>query len=219
MEKMMGALGGTTSEGEDFLYLLMRLTSAAILGTLLAYRPWRRALPHMHMVRVETAQAQLLICVSAAMVIAVIGDNMARAFGLVGLGGFIRFRSGIKDPRDAAVMFVLIGVGMACGLGLVPIALVGTVFVGACLAFLDATSSRQPRILRVGVVADDGRALLPLVQQAWPHARILTVPNTVERGKIVLEMDVAEGVDAASVIATLQKAGAQGIREVWMDDD
>ena len=49
--------------------------------------------------------------------VVVIGQSTARAFGLVGLGGFIRFRSGIKDTRDAAVMFVMIGIGMACGAG------------------------------------------------------------------------------------------------------
>ncbi len=70
--------------------------------------------------------------------VAVIGDSMARAFGLVGLGAFIRFRSGIKDPRDAAVMFVMIGIGMACGLGAVPIAVVATLFVTVVLAMFDA---------------------------------------------------------------------------------
>ena len=53
---------------------------------------------------------------AGALLVVVIGDSLARAFGLVGLGTFIRFRAGVKDPRDVAILFVMIGVGMACGL-------------------------------------------------------------------------------------------------------
>ena len=72
--------------------------------------------------------AQVLIAVAGGLMTAVIGNNMALAFALVGLGGFIRFRSGIKDPREAGVMFIMIGIGMACGIGQMPVALTATVF-------------------------------------------------------------------------------------------
>src|SRR5262245_34087234 len=104
-----------------------RFVVAALLGAMVAYRPWRRLLSQAPIPR-ETAQAQTLIAVAGAIMVAIIGDSTALAFGLVGLGGFIRFRSGIKDTRDAAVMFVMIGVGMACGLGLMGIAMAAAGF-------------------------------------------------------------------------------------------
>src|SRR5262245_60837267 len=116
-----------------FETILVRLVCAAVLGSVIAYRIWRRAIPTALPATRETAQAQVLIAVAGALIISVIGDSTARAFGLVGLGGFIRFRSGIKDPREAAVMFIMIGIGMACGHGSLPLALVTTVFAGAIL--------------------------------------------------------------------------------------
>src|SRR5581483_5195643 len=94
-----------------FIVILVRMAIAALLGAWVAYRSWRRLMRQTLPPSRESSQAQTLIAVAGALMVAVIGDSMARAFGLVGLGAFIRFRSGIKDPRDAAVMFVMIGIG------------------------------------------------------------------------------------------------------------
>src|SRR5688572_15004421 len=99
-----------------------RLAVAAALGAIVAYRPWRYFMPANRFDRTESG-AQVLIAVAGALITVVIGNNTALAFGLVGLGGFIRFRSGIKDPREAGVMFLMIGIGMASGVGLMPVAL------------------------------------------------------------------------------------------------
>lgn len=105
-----------------------RLAVAGLLGALIAYRLWRRFMP-WHFEPTESG-AQTLIAVAGALMTAVIGGAgalaPALAFALVGLGGFIRFRSGIKDPREAGVMFFMIGIGMACGIGMMPVALVAT---------------------------------------------------------------------------------------------
>src|SRR3954471_530777 len=134
-----------------FEVILGRLIVAAALGAFLSYRVWRRLLPNALPPARESAQAQTLIAVAGALMVAVIGNSTARAFGLVGLGAFIRFRSGIKDPRDAAVMFMMIGIGMACGLGAVPMAVVATVFAAVVLAIFDAGQRTRPRLTRVAV--------------------------------------------------------------------
>jgi hypothetical protein len=77
--------------------LLARLACAITLGAIVAWRPLVR-----RPVKPDVRHALLIMTVAAAMVVVVIGDSMARAFGVVGLGSFIRFRSSIKDPRDAA---------------------------------------------------------------------------------------------------------------------
>ena len=106
------------------------------IGALLAVRPWRRA-HGRKLPRAEMVQAQILLCVAAAIITIVIGDSLAKAFGLVGLGSFVRFRSGLKDPRDAAVLFLVIGLGMACGHGSLGVALAGAPFALLLLAALD----------------------------------------------------------------------------------
>ena len=53
-----------------------------------------------------------------ASVIMVIGNNLARAFGLVGAMSIIRFRSAIKDTKDIVFIFFSLAMGMAAGVGL-----------------------------------------------------------------------------------------------------
>lgn len=112
--------------------LLMRLACAAALGTIIAWRPLSR-----RPLKTEVKHALLIMTVASSMLMFVIGESTARAFGVVGLGSFIRFRSSIKDPRDVVLFFLSIGTGMACGHGALPIATVGVATVWALLVVLD----------------------------------------------------------------------------------
>jgi uncharacterized membrane protein YhiD involved in acid resistance len=71
-----------------------------------------------------------------AMVIMVIGNNLARAFGLVGAMSIIRFRTAIKDTQDIVFIFFALAVGMASGVGFHIIALVGALLVGSIILLL-----------------------------------------------------------------------------------
>src|SRR3954464_4426247 len=162
------SLGLDDLTAAHFVVLLVRMAIAPLLGGWVAYRSWRRLMRQTLPPARESAQAQTLIAVAGALMVAVIGDSMARAFGLVGLGAFIRFRSGIKDPRDAAVMFVMIGIGMACGLGAVPIAVVATLFVSGVLAMFDVGHRARPRMARVVISVSDPSAAFERIRNAFP---------------------------------------------------
>ncbi len=71
-----------------------------------------------------------------AMVIMVIGNNLARAFGLVGAMSIIRFRTAIKDTQDIVFIFFALAVGMASGVGFYGIALSGALLVGLVILIL-----------------------------------------------------------------------------------
>jgi len=49
-------------------------------------------------------------------VMMLVQDNLARAFGLVGVVAAVRFRNTLKDTKDAVYVFLAIGIGMGCGL-------------------------------------------------------------------------------------------------------
>jgi uncharacterized membrane protein YhiD involved in acid resistance len=202
-----------------FEVILVRMVIAALLGAWVAYRSWRRLMHHTLPPSRESSQAQTLIAVAGALMVAVIGDSMARAFGLVGLGAFIRFRSGIKDPRDAAVMFVMIGIGMACGLGAVPIAIVATSFVTVVLMIFDAGQRRRMRLTRLVISVNDPRIAFDRIKAAFPTARIIELPNTnPEPGRMVLDVVLGEATDAATVLQLLEEKDVPGIRSVNLDE-
>ena len=128
----------------------LRLGVAALIGaavTAVQRRSERASQSHaMH-------HAQILLCVSGAMMMVLINDSLARAFGIAGAASLVRFRTPVDDPRDAAVMFLLIGLGMACGLGAFVLAGGGAAMVVLFLLGLDHTGGRSRRSLVVDLVA------------------------------------------------------------------
>jgi uncharacterized membrane protein YhiD involved in acid resistance len=79
-----------------------------------------------------------------ALVIMVIGNNLARAFGLVGAMSIIRFRTAVKDTQDIVFIFFSLAAGMAAGVGLKFLSLFGTLFIGTVLFTLSRTNYAKP---------------------------------------------------------------------------
>ncbi|MBI2897695.1 MAG: MgtC/SapB family protein [Deltaproteobacteria bacterium] len=123
-------------ESERIAVALLRLLVSAVMGTLLAYHPRRRPRP-LDEERQATAKTQILMAVAAAVMVQVIGESTARAFGLLGLGSSIRFRTNVQSPVDAAVLFVGMGIGMAAGLAEYRLAVTVTAFTFVALFFLE----------------------------------------------------------------------------------
>src|SRR6266542_1505015 len=48
--------------------------------------------------------AEVLLCVSGALVMMIIGESLARAFGIAGAASIIRFRTPVEDPKDITVL-------------------------------------------------------------------------------------------------------------------
>jgi uncharacterized membrane protein YhiD involved in acid resistance len=76
----------------------------------------------------------VLLSLITTLVIMVIGNNLARAFGLVGAMSIIRFRTAVRDVQDIVYIFFALAVGMASGVGLHAIAIAGTIVI--CLVSL-----------------------------------------------------------------------------------
>lgn len=75
----------------------------------------------------------LLTTLITAMVMMVIGTNLALSLGMVGALSVIRFRAAIKEPKDIAFLFWGIAVGLSAGTGAYPIAVIGSIIIAAVL--------------------------------------------------------------------------------------
>lgn len=82
----------------------------------------------------------IILSMVTAIVIMVIGNNLARAFGLVGAMSIIRFRTALKDTMDIIFIFFSLAIGMAAGVGLYSIAFTGTLIVGTVMYVLSKTN-------------------------------------------------------------------------------
>ena len=70
----------------------------------------------------------------------IIGNNIARAFALVGALSIIRFRTVVKDTKDIAYIFWSLASGMAAGTGSYFIAIIGTIIISVVAIILFKTN-------------------------------------------------------------------------------
>ena len=136
---------------EEVLASLIRLPLAALLGTVLALRPRRRGTPERQPAVVQT---QIILAVVGALIMLVVGASLARAFGIVGAANLIRYRSKIDDPKDAVVMLCALSAGLASGVGLYGLAVIGTVFITLCLWIIEGFEP-QTRLFELTIKMGD----------------------------------------------------------------
>ena len=121
----------------------------------------------------------ILLAMITAMVILVIGNNLARAFGLVGAMSIIRFRTAVKDTLDIVYIFFALVIGMAAGAGYHKIAFLSTLVVGVVIFVLSRTGNarRADSVLQFAYsVNGNGHAsYLPVLHK---YCRRHTVINT-----------------------------------------
>ena len=82
------------------------------------------------------------------LVILAVTSNIILSLGMVGALSIVRFRTAIKEPLDIVFMFWAIAVGIVLGAGLLPLAILGSVFIGVILVlFVNKKSVDSPYIL------------------------------------------------------------------------
>ena len=118
----------------------VRLPFAALLATALALRPRRRGTPKRQPAVIQT---QIILGIVGALIMLIVGSNLARAFGIVGAANLIRYRSTIDDPKDAVVMLCTLSVGLAAGVGLYALGALGTVFLVAALWVIEGFENKM----------------------------------------------------------------------------
>ena len=136
---------------EEVLASLIRLPLAALLGTVLALRPRRRGTPERQPAVVQT---QIILAVVGSLIMLVVGSSLARAFGIVGAANLIRYRTKIDDPKDAVVMLCALSAGLAAGVGLYGLAIIGTLFITLCLWVIEGFEP-QTRLFELTVKMGD----------------------------------------------------------------
>jgi len=112
------------TEAVDWKTLLLRMVVAALAGLVVAlvYRGTQR---RVGVASVSLLATLVLLTILVAMTTIVIGDNVARAFGLVGALSIVRFRTVVDDTRDTSFVIFAVVVGMAIGAGRIDVCLVG----------------------------------------------------------------------------------------------
>jgi hypothetical protein len=198
--------------------VLTRLLLALLLGGIVAwvYRHTRAAVD----VTPTFPPTLVLLAVLIAMVTQVIGDNVARAFSLVGALSIVRFRTVVRDTQDTAFVIFAVVVGMAVGAQHPAVALVGIAVVSLA-AFL--MRSRRPETgaetryrleVRVGTGQELTGALSTALDAHATDRRMVSV-GTARQGlalSVAYTVRLRPGTSAEELVRALNRV--EGVQSV-----
>jgi len=128
MERSFRNIGTEIDLMDVFLVLFWSLALNAIIA--ITYRGTHRGVSYSQ----TFTQNLVLIGMIVAVVMLIIGTNIARAFTLLGALSIVRFRNAVKDSRDVGFIFFVMAIGMACGTKFYPLAMIAT-FTGCALVY------------------------------------------------------------------------------------
>lgn len=101
------------------------------------------------------AMSLLALTLITTLIILGVTSNVVLSLGMVGALSIVRFRSAIKEPMDIAFLFWSISEGIVLGAGLIPLAILGAVFIGIVMVlFANKKTTDNPYILVVNCKND-----------------------------------------------------------------
>lgn len=156
-----------------------------------------------------------------AVIMMIIGSNLALSLGMVGALSIIRFRNAVKDSRDITFVFWSVAAGLAAGTGLYPVALLGTLFIGICVVIFGLTG-----------FSDTGYLLVIRADSSLEHDRLsktlnhytkkfrMRMKNTAEDSvEIIYELQFRKGADNAFVEKVSQIQGVLSVNLVAKNEE
>ncbi|MCP5107666.1 MAG: DUF4956 domain-containing protein [bacterium] len=138
----------------------------------------------------------LLTTMVTAMVMMVIGTNLALSLGMVGALSVIRFRAAIKDPKDIGFIFWGISVGLSAGTGAYVIAVIGSVIIAMILVIVQQGAlEHYPYLLVVKGTAVDEEKLRNIIAARVEKYSLRMKNNNRDGTEIIYEIRFVEGME------------------------
>jgi uncharacterized membrane protein YhiD involved in acid resistance len=163
----------------------VRLPLGAALAAVLALRPRRRGTPKR---QVQVIQTQIILAIVGAVVMLVVGSSLARAFGIVGAAGLVRYRAKISDPKDAGVMLSTLAIGLAAGVGLWMIATFATVFILAVLWIIESFEPKAKEEFLLTVKAKNPEQIRQKLEELIARNRLEFELRTEDEDELAYEV-------------------------------
>ena len=132
----------------------------------------------------------IALAMITALLILTVVSNVVLSLGMVGALSIVRFRTAIKEPMDIAFLFWAIAVGIVLAAGLIPLAVLGSLFVGiVLLVFSRQKNGESPYILVVHCASQDEEAQVRALVEARVR-RLNLKSKSVSPGEIELNYEV-----------------------------
>lgn len=134
----------------------------------------------------------VMLVIITTMVMAVIGSNVALSLGMVGALSIVRFRTAIKDPRDAVYIFWCIVVGICCGVSEYLTVAIGSAIIFLFLLIFGYVKANDRFLLVIHGKIDEEEAIEKAVLVYYDGKATMRVKNsTNERIEYIYELSQA----------------------------
>ena len=210
----MNNLNSLLNINEVFIYsypeILFNMIIAFIVGMVISwiYKITHRGLSYSQ----SFVLTIVFVTLITSMVIMVIGNNLARAFALVGALSIIRFRTVVKDTKDTAFVFLGLAAGLAAGTSNYFLAISGTAIISVIAIILHYTDygSLYKSEFIIRYISKTGKDDLhsKIIQEYTKSSSLLHVEPTGD-GKAVrisLDIEMKSGVSHQELVVNLNKA-------------
>jgi len=162
----------------------------------------------------------VLMTILIAMVTQVIGDNLARAFGLVGALSIVRFRTVMQDTQDVAFVIFAVAVGMAVGAGQPTVSLMCLLGVGVAAtifryfpAQVNSTAVATLHV-RLGLGRSPEAVLDPVIGESTTQREMTSVETAKQGAAVDVEYRIIlrPEISPAALVAKLNQV--DGVQQV-----
>ncbi len=134
---MIESIFASTTTGSELTltHALLTIFISIALGAIISFTYMKTQVGYTQ----NFALTMIVLPAIVAIIILMIGNNIARAFSLAGAFSIIRFRSAPGDPKDIAFVLFTMAAGLACGVGAFGYAVLFTVCLCLLMFFLKVT--------------------------------------------------------------------------------
>jgi hypothetical protein len=162
----------------------------------------------------------VLMTILIAMVTQVIGDNLARAFGLVGALSIVRFRTVMQDTQDVAFVIFAVAVGMAVGAGQPVVSVMCVLGVGLAATmfrtFPTTVNSTAVATLhvRLGLGRTPETSIEPVLVETTSQREMTSVETAKQGAAVDVEYRVVLSPDISPAALVTRLNQVEGVQQV-----
>ncbi|MGI5849885.1 MAG: DUF4956 domain-containing protein [Christensenellales bacterium] len=123
-----------------------------------------------------------MLTIITTLIMSVIGNNVALSLGMVGALSIIRFRTAVKDARDATFIFWCIAVGISCGVSQYLLAAISSAVVFLFLLVMKQTHPDGKLLLIIRCSLDAQNKAQAAIEQYFSKAARQRMKNASAQG-------------------------------------
>ena len=144
------------------------------------------------------------LCLITTLLVLTIVSSVVLSLCMVGALSIVRFRTAIKEPMDIAFLFWSIAVGIVLAAGLLPLAVLGSLFIGVVLlVFSRRKSGENPYILVVHCETPEAEEQVRMLV-ASQVKRMSLKSKSVDGGRIELNYEVRLKEESSAFVNELE---------------